>query len=72
MHVKDCIYEMIFAVKNSNEKVSIFNISSEDIIPVIDIAKIVSKKINLNPEFKFTGAERGWKGRHTENTIKHR
>lgn len=63
---------MIFAVKNSNEKVNIFNISSEDTISVTDIAKIVSKKMNLNPEFKFTSAERGWKGRHTENTIKHK
>jgi len=53
---------MIFAVKNSDEKVNIFNIGSEDTIPVIDIAKIVSEKMNLNPEFTFTGGERGWKG----------
>ena len=62
LHVKECIDAMIFAVKNSNENVNIFNIGSEDTISVTDIAKIVSEKMNLNPEFKFTGGERGWKG----------
>jgi len=62
LHVKECIDAMIFAVKNSNENVNIFNIGSEDTISVTDIAEIVSEKMNLNPEFKFTGGERGWRG----------
>ena len=62
LHVKECIDAMIFAVKNSNEDVSIFNIGSEDTLSVTDIAKIVSEKMNLKPKFTFTGGERGWKG----------
>ena len=62
LHVKECINAMIFAVEHSDEKVNIFNIGSEDTISVTEIARIVSEKMNLNPEFKFTGGERGWKG----------
>ena len=62
LHVKECIDAMIFAVKNSNENVNIFNIGSEDTISVTKIANIVSEKMNLKPEFKFTGGERGWRG----------
>ncbi|HEC91880.1 MAG TPA: NAD-dependent epimerase/dehydratase family protein [Candidatus Atribacteria bacterium] len=62
LHVKECIDAMIFTVKNSNENVNIFNIGSEDTISVTKIANIVSEKMNLNPEFKFTGGERGWRG----------
>ncbi|MHC1605636.1 MAG: NAD-dependent epimerase/dehydratase family protein [Candidatus Methanofastidiosia archaeon] len=62
LYVKDCIDAMIFAVENSNEKVNIFNIGSEDTISVADIAKIISEKLGLHPKFKFTGGEKGWKG----------
>jgi len=62
LHVKECIDAMIFAVKNSDEDVNIFNIGSEDTISVIEIAKIVSEKMKLTPEFKFTGGKRGWRG----------
>jgi len=62
LHVKECIDAMIFAVENSNENVNIFNIGSEDTISVTEIANIVSDKMNLDPEFKFTGGETGWRG----------
>ena len=62
LYVKECIDAMIFAVKHSNENVNIFNIGSEDTISVTKIANIVSEKMNLKPEFKFTGGERGWRG----------
>jgi len=62
LHVKECINAMVFGVKHSDEKVNIFNIGSEDTISVTEIARIVSEKMKLNPEFKFTEGERGWKG----------
>jgi len=62
LYIKDCVDAMIFTTKNSNEKVNIFNIGSEDAISVTDIARIVSEKLGLRPKFKFIGGERGWKG----------
>ncbi len=62
IYIDDCIDAMLLAVENSKEKVNIFNIGSEDQISVREIAKIVSEKMNLKPEFKFTGGEIGWKG----------
>lgn len=62
IYIDDCISAMFFAVENSDEPVNIFNIGSEDQIKVRRIAEIVSEEMGLNPEFKFTGGDRGWKG----------
>ena len=52
----------ILAGLKSKEQVNIFNIGSKDSIEVIEIAKIVANVMKLNPEFAFTGGERGWVG----------
>jgi len=61
IYIDDCIEAMLYGLK-TNEKVNIFNIGSEDQITVKEIAEIVSEEMGLNPEFKFTGGKRGWKG----------
>ncbi len=60
--VNDCIEAMLLLKNKSNEKINVFNVGSEDWITVKEIAKIVCDKTNLNPKFKFTGTDRGWKG----------
>ncbi|MDH4130128.1 MAG: NAD-dependent epimerase/dehydratase family protein, partial [Spirochaetota bacterium] len=66
LYIDDCVDAILVALNNSNEKINIFNIGSEDKIKVIDIAKIVTKELGLkNVEFYFTGGVdggRGWKG----------
>ena len=62
IYIQDCIDAMLLAIEKSKERVNIFNIGSEDWIKVVDIARIVSSKMNLKPRFVFTGGERGWKG----------
>lgn len=62
LYIDDCIDAMVIASNNSKEKVGMYNIGSEDWITVKEIAQIVCKKLKLNPKFKFTGEERGWKG----------
>jgi UDP-glucose 4-epimerase len=52
---------MFFGLK-ADDWVNIFNIGSEDQIKVRRIAEIVCEEMGLNPEFKFTGGDRGWKG----------
>jgi UDP-glucose 4-epimerase len=53
---------MLIAREKSNENVNIFNIGNEDWITVHEIAEIVCNIMNLRPEFKFTGGDRGWRG----------
>jgi UDP-glucose 4-epimerase len=65
MHISDCIDAMIHGFENRRERVEIFNIGSKDWIDVKSIADIVTKEMNLNPKYEFTGGVdggRGWKG----------
>ncbi|MDY6764779.1 MAG: NAD-dependent epimerase/dehydratase family protein [Halobacteria archaeon] len=60
LHVTDCVDAIIQGVENGDER--IYNIGSEDTISVTRIAEIVSEEMGLDPEFDYTGGERGWKG----------
>ncbi|AKG92200.1 Nucleoside-diphosphate-sugar epimerase [Geoglobus ahangari] len=62
IYIDDCIGAMLHAVDRSDDVVNIFNIGSEDQVKVRRIAEIVSEEMGLNPRFRFTGGDRGWKG----------
>ena len=62
LYIDDCIDGMITGVKNGKERLNVYNIGSEDQLTVKEIAQIVSNKMKVNPKFRFTGGERGWKG----------
>ncbi len=61
IYIEDCVDAMFHGLK-ADESVNIFNIGTEDQIKVKRIAEIVCEEMGLNPEFKFTGGRRGWKG----------
>ncbi len=64
IHVSDCIDAMLIGL-NSNDKVSIFNVGSDDYVDVITIADIVTKTLNLHGVkyiFSDNGDGRGWNG----------
>lgn len=61
IYIDDCI-DAIFQGLKAREKINIFNIGSSDTIKVKRIAEIVCEAMNLKPNFKYTGGERGWKG----------
>ncbi len=66
IHISDTIDGIIHAYENSDEKVGIYNIGSEDSIDVRDIANIVCKEMGLQDvKYQWTGGVddgRGWKG----------
>ncbi len=62
LYIGECLDQILFAFSNSNDKVNIFNIGSEDQITVTKIAELVSNKMRLSPKFRFTGGDVGWKG----------
>ncbi len=61
IYISDCIDAMFFGLK-AEDWINILNIGSEDQIKVRRIAEIVCEEMGLNPVFKFTGGDRGWKG----------
>ena len=63
LHVSECVDAILFLIENSQEKVNIFNIGSEDTISSTEIGKAVIEEMGLsNVEFTYTGGNRGWKG----------
>ncbi len=61
IYIDDCVDAMFHALR-AEEKVNVFNIGTEDMIKVKRIAEIVCEELELEPEFRFTGGRRGWKG----------
>ncbi|MFB6245535.1 MAG: NAD-dependent epimerase/dehydratase family protein [Candidatus Nanohaloarchaea archaeon] len=59
LYVDEAVRATISAWK-SGEKV--LNIGSEDAISVTEIADIVSDVMGLDPEYSYTGGEKGWAG----------
>jgi UDP-glucose 4-epimerase len=69
LHIADCIEAIIHLTNKfceNKKRVDVYNIGSNDRIPVKEIAKIVAEEMNTpNIKFKFTGGVdggRGWKG----------
>ncbi|MCS7143495.1 MAG: NAD-dependent epimerase/dehydratase family protein [Archaeoglobaceae archaeon] len=61
IYIEDCISAMLVGLK-ANGKVNVFNIGSEDQVKVKRIGEIVAEEMGLDPKFRFTGGDRGWKG----------
>jgi len=63
LHVSECVEAILFLIENSDEKVNIFNIGSEDTISATEIGKLVMEEMGLsNVKITYTGGNRGWKG----------
>lgn len=61
VYISDCVDAMFSGLK-ARDTVNVFNIGSEDQVKVKRIAEIVSEEMGLDPDFEFTGGDRGWKG----------
>jgi len=59
LHVEDTVRGFIKAWKSDK---TTFNIGSEDSIDVDGIADIVADEMDIDPEYEYTGGEKGWKG----------
>lgn len=63
IHVSDIINAMLHVYKNSTDKLSVFNVATQDYIDVTSIANIVVEQMGLRyVKFNCTGGDRGWKG----------
>ncbi|MBI2075720.1 MAG: NAD-dependent epimerase/dehydratase family protein [Candidatus Aenigmarchaeota archaeon] len=62
LYDEDCIDAMLYVTERANERISVFNIGSDDQIKVKKIARIVVEALGINPKFNFTGGSIGWKG----------
>lgn len=62
LYVSDCVEAILTTWKKQNEDINYFNVGSNNKINVNEIAKLMCKKLGINPKFKYTGGKRGWIG----------
>ncbi len=65
LYIDDCISGMVYLFEKDTKKYDEFNLGTEELTNVMDIAKIVVKTMGLkNVKFRTTGGieGRGWKG----------
>ncbi len=62
MHVTECVDAMCYVVEHADEPVNTFNLATQTTTDVDTIADIVSDEMGLDPEYSYTGGERGWEG----------
>ena len=62
LHVEDCVDGMCHVVEHADEPVNIYNLGTRTTVSVTRIAEIVSDVVGCEPEFEYTGGDRGWTG----------
>ncbi len=63
IYIDDVLDAMLFVIKNSTARTSLYNIATGDYITVKEIGEIVIDEMKLeNVKFVYSGGDRGWKG----------
>lgn len=62
VHVSDTVEGMMHIVEHATDAFNLYNLGTETTIPVTQIADIVSDVLGVDPDYEFTGGERGWTG----------
>jgi UDP-glucose 4-epimerase len=61
LYIDDCI-DATLASLRTKKQFDAFNIGSEEQVTVDRIAEVMSDELGLDPEFEYTGGDRGWEG----------
>ncbi len=67
LHVDDTVNGVLKAWKSEK---TVFNIGAEDAVDVDGIADVVADELGLDPEYEYTGGDRGWQGDVPEMRLK--
>jgi len=62
MSLEDCIDAMCFVVEHGDRPVNTYNLGTRTTTSVNRIADIVSDEMNVDPDYEYTGGDRGWEG----------
>lgn len=62
LYIQDCIDAMLTVTEKAQDKVNIYNLGTDEYCEVNDSINWICEHLNLNPQKKYTGGERGWIG----------
>ncbi|PSP82964.1 UDP-glucose 4-epimerase [Halobacteriales archaeon QS_1_68_17] len=62
MHVEECVDAMCHVVSRADDALNVYNLGTRTTTSVTTIADIVSEEMGLDPDYEYTGGDRGWTG----------
>ncbi|WP_338728149.1 NAD-dependent epimerase/dehydratase family protein [Haladaptatus sp. DJG-WS-42] len=62
MHVSECVEAIAHVVETADAPMNSYNLGTRTTTSVTTIADIVSDEMGLDPEYEYTGGDRGWTG----------
>lgn len=63
LYVQDCVDAMLHVLTlNTETKVNIYNLGTNEYVQVNDSVRFIIDYLNLNPEIKYSGGNKGWIG----------
>ena len=62
LYVRDCIAAILLALGTASEKVNIFNLGTDEFIPLSDSIATITQELGVSPRIEYTGGSRGWIG----------
>ncbi|SEP29776.1 UDP-glucose 4-epimerase [Halogranum amylolyticum] len=62
LHVENCIDAMEHVVEHAGQELNIYNLGTRTTTSVNSIADIIAEEMGLDPDYEYTGGDRGWKG----------
>jgi UDP-glucose 4-epimerase len=62
MHITDCVDAMRHVATHAYDAYNPYNLGTQTATSVTTIAELVADEMGLDPEFEYTGGDRGWTG----------
>ncbi len=62
LHVSDCVEAIQHVVERTEKSMNTYNLGTRTTTSVTTIADIVADEMGLEPEYDYTGGDRGWAG----------
>ena len=62
MYIEDCLDAIFHVIEHADRSMNTFNLGTRTTTSVNRIADIVSDELGLEPDYEYTGGERGWTG----------
>ncbi|WP_312907625.1 NAD-dependent epimerase/dehydratase family protein [Natronosalvus caseinilyticus] len=62
MYIEDCLDAMQYVIEHTDRPVNTFNLGTRTTTSVTRIADLVSEELGLEPDYEYTGGDRGWTG----------
>jgi UDP-glucose 4-epimerase len=62
LHVEECVDAMCHVVEHADDDLNIYNLGTRTTTSVNAIADIVADELGVDPEYEYTGGDRGWTG----------